>query len=234
MSFKFPRGQWVNLAYCIQTLTWGSLTRGQTLSHVNLIIKRLRHKYVFIILDSMCLWKLFVVCWNVITYLTHYSDVIMSMMAYQITGILIVHSTVCSGADQRKRQISTLLAFVRGIHRWPVNSPCKGPVMRKMFPFDDVIMIQINAGESFSLLWLWCKSQCNLHASLLIMSYNNSFKCIDRCLLTLNLLTTGRCSSDIELVIFKLRSQRSSTFPLKLPSGESHKTSLMSSQHWFR
>ena len=29
-----------------------------------------------------------------------------------------------------------------GIHRWPVNSPHKGPVTRKMFPFDCVIMIQ--------------------------------------------------------------------------------------------
>ena len=38
-------------------------------------------------------------------------------------------------ADQRKYQSSALLAFVRGIHRWPVNSPHKGPVTRKMFPF---------------------------------------------------------------------------------------------------
>ena len=30
--------------------------------------------------------------------------------------------------------------MVRGIHRSPVNSPHKGPVTRKMFPFDDVIM----------------------------------------------------------------------------------------------
>ena len=29
--------------------------------------------------------------------------------------------------------------FVWGIHRWPVNSPHKGPVTRKMFPFDDAI-----------------------------------------------------------------------------------------------
>ena len=29
---------------------------------------------------------------------------------------------------------------MRGIHRGPVNSPHKGPVTRKMFPFDDVIM----------------------------------------------------------------------------------------------
>ena len=29
----------------------------------------------------------------------------------------------------------------KGNHRWPVNSPHKWPVTRKMFPFDDVIMI---------------------------------------------------------------------------------------------
>ena len=29
---------------------------------------------------------------------------------------------------------------VWGIHRWPVNSPHKWPVTRKMFPFDDVSM----------------------------------------------------------------------------------------------
>ena len=44
----------------------------------------------------------------------------------------------CSGADQRKHQSSASLAFVRGIHRWPVNSPHKWPVTRKMFPSDDV------------------------------------------------------------------------------------------------
>ena len=32
------------------------------------------------------------------------------------------------------------LAFVRGIHRWLVNSPHKGPVTRKMFPLHDAIM----------------------------------------------------------------------------------------------
>ena len=38
-----------------------------------------------------------------------------------------------SGADHIKHQSSALLAFVRGIHRWPVNSPHKGPVTRKCF-----------------------------------------------------------------------------------------------------
>ena len=64
----------------------------------------------------------------------------MSTIASQITGVSVVCSAVCSGADQRKRQISRSLAFVRGIHRWPVNSPHKGPGTWKMFPFDDVIM----------------------------------------------------------------------------------------------
>ena len=67
----------------------------------------------------------------------HYSDVMMSEMASQIIGVVtIVYSTVCSGEDQRKYQRSASLAFVRGIHRWPVNSPHKWPVTRNMFPFD--------------------------------------------------------------------------------------------------
>ena len=43
----------------------------------------------------------------------------MSAMASQITGVTIVYSTVCSSADQRKRQSSASLAFVRGVHMWP-------------------------------------------------------------------------------------------------------------------
>ena len=70
----------------------------------------------------------------------HYNDVIMSEMASQTTSLMIVYSTVYSGADQRKHQSSASLAFVRGIHQWLVNSPHKWPVTRKMFSFDDVIM----------------------------------------------------------------------------------------------
>ena len=56
-------------------------------------------------------------------------------------GVSIASSTVCSGADHRKHQSSAPLVFVRGIHQWPVNSPHKGPIRWKMFPFDNVIMI---------------------------------------------------------------------------------------------
>ena len=80
-------------------------------------------------------------------------------MASQITSLTIVYSTVYSGVDQRKHQSSALLAFVRGIHRWPVNSPRKGPVSRKMFPFDDVIM---RKPEN------WWLATCALHEDVAI------------------------------------------------------------------
>ena len=64
----------------------------------------------------------------------------MGAITSQTTSITIVYSLVYSGADARKHESSASLAFVRGIHRGPVNSPHKRPVTRKMFPFDDVIM----------------------------------------------------------------------------------------------
>ena len=56
------------------------------------------------------------------------------------------------GADQIKHQNSASLAFVRGIHRWPVNSPHKGSVTQEMFPFYDVIM-------SWSCWFQWCTGE---------------------------------------------------------------------------
>ena len=72
----------------------------------------------------------------------------MSAMASQITGVSIVCLTVCSGADQRKHERSASLVFVRGIHRWPVDHPHKGPLTRKMFPFDDVIMEKVRRNRA--------------------------------------------------------------------------------------
>ena len=40
----------------------------------------------------------------------------------------------------KKHQSSASVAFVRGIHRWPVNSLHKWPMTRKILPFHDVIM----------------------------------------------------------------------------------------------
>ena len=72
----------------------------------------------------------------------HYNDVIMGSIVSQITSLTISCTTVYSGAGQRKHQSSASLAFVWGIHRWPVNSPHNGPITRKMLPCDDVIMFE--------------------------------------------------------------------------------------------
>ena len=88
----------------------------------------------------------------------HYGDVKMGMIASQITSLTIVYSTVYSDAVQRKHQCSASLAFVWGIHPWPVNSPHKWPVTRKMFPFDGVIMATdcacALASEATLKIWL--------------------------------------------------------------------------------
>ena len=64
----------------------------------------------------------------------------MGTMPSQITNLTIVYSTVYSGIDQRKHQSPAPLAFVRGIHRGPVNFPHKWSETRKLFSFYDVIM----------------------------------------------------------------------------------------------
>ena len=72
-----------------------------------------------------------------------YSHVIISTVGFQITGVSIVCPIFCWDADQRKHQSSASPDFVRGIHRWPVDSPHKEPVTRKMLPFDDVILFNL-------------------------------------------------------------------------------------------
>ena len=147
---------------------WGTVTRSIT-SHVSWDYKSTRisrHKvqsicqknhrtwnehrrvqrYIYMHLPEIHIWgqRLTPTVRTSIRHTTpHYSGVIMGAMASQITSLAIVYSTVYSGADQRKHQSSASLAFVQGIHRSPVVSPHKGPVTRKMFSFDDVIMRQV-------------------------------------------------------------------------------------------
>ena len=90
----------------------------------------------------------------------HYRDIIMGTMAYQITTLTTVYSTVYSDSDQRKHQSFGSLAFV------PVNSPHKWPVTWKMSPFDDVIMYALGSrgctGKFCSLSWEFWVSLLNL------------------------------------------------------------------------
>ena len=92
----------------------------------------------------------------------HYDDVKMGTMASQLASLTIIYSIVYSGTDQRKHQSSASLAFVQGIHRGPVNSPHKGPVTRKIFPFDDVFMNQ----DWFQLTILTLMPECSVWMGL--------------------------------------------------------------------
>ena len=83
----------------------------------------------FLLRISSAQWWLFCLGLDV---LKHHTDVIMRAMASQI-----------------KHQSSVPLAFVRGIHWSPVDSPHKEPMTRKMFPFDDVIMTQTSKAYAF-------------------------------------------------------------------------------------
>ena len=94
-------------------------------------------------------------CWLQSHTCIRYCDVIMGAMVSQITSLVIVYSIVNSGADHRKHHSSASLAFVRGIHQWLVNSPHKRPVTRKMFSFDDVIILPgfITISDHIFMTW---------------------------------------------------------------------------------
>ena len=94
----------------------------------------------------------------------------MGAIPSQITSPTIVYSTVDSDADQRKHESSASLAFVRGIHRGPVNSPHKWPVARKMFPFDDVIM-SYSVFSQISMAGCFVKQLETAATDILIVSF---------------------------------------------------------------
>ena len=111
-------------------------------------------------------------------HLAHYNDVTMGSMASHITSLLIVYSAVYSGADERKHQSSASLAFERGIQRGPVNSPHKWPVKRKMFPFDDVIMVWFDFIQLSKLLAVHIPTHNSRYLLLMFLNIDYLFLAI--------------------------------------------------------
>ena len=102
----------------------------------------------------------------------------MSAIVSQMTRVSIVYSAVCPGTDHRKLQNPASLAFVKRVKRWPLNSPHKGPVTRKVFPFDDTILrcvyfaasdvygnttVWSNANKKTPVLCLFCAYQISIN-----------------------------------------------------------------------
>ena len=106
----------------------------------------------------------------------------MGVIASQITSLMIVYWTDYSDADQRKYQSFASLAFLRGIHWGPVNSPHNWPATRKMFPFDDVIMMMLFLlyhilphHPFFSTVICFLLMSYNLEQSQCVLEWNPSF-----------------------------------------------------------
>ena len=74
-----------------------------------------------------------------VTVMSHYSDVIMSDGVSNHRRLDCLLNRLFRRRS-KKISSSASLDFVREIHRWPVNFSHKGPLTRKMFSFDDVIM----------------------------------------------------------------------------------------------
>ena len=114
----------------------------------------------------------------------HYNDVKMGEMASQFTSLTSVYSTV-----------------------WPVNSPYKWPVTRKMFPFDDVIMSVVCCKAVCNSVRLCRRSpvafSCRERVFLLSVSHNYAIKLILLCWLNVEIMLWKR-----KLCPFFTRSHR--------------------------
>ena len=100
----------------------------------------------------------------------------MTTVASQITSLTAVYSIIYSGADKRKHQSSASLALCAGNSLRPVNSPHKGPVTRKMLPFDDVIM---EFKWWFILKWHQVHELPNSHIAFLGTRWFPSYKGVE-------------------------------------------------------
>ena len=81
---------------------------------------------------------------------SHYVDVIMTSMASQITSFTVVYFQSFILAQIKENIKAPRHLPLCGNSSGPVNSPQKGPVTRKMFPFDDVIMGIVSRWETLA------------------------------------------------------------------------------------
>ena len=111
----------------------------------------------------------------------------MSAMASQTTSVSIICSTVCSKLRVTGR--------CEGIHWWPADSAQKGPVTRKMFPFDDVIIF-MKQGELSCIRIHWVPFHTHITVSyfvIIILYYSKCFRNMLHSLIWADAYGTVRC-----------------------------------------
>ena len=159
-------------------LVWRAGTRS---SRYPIFTQQLKNKFTKYISNPLRLSRLtggFSTQWmisdeerTVIVRKSHYSDVMKSATASQITSLTIVNSTVYPGADQRKHQCSASLAFVRVIRQWTMNPPHKRARNAKKFSYLMTSswnnMIRSRSSLQFPVCW-WMRT----HILLFVVWYN--------------------------------------------------------------
>ena len=73
----------------------------------------------------------------------HYSDVMMRAKAFQVNRLTIVYSTGLFRRRSKKTSKLRVTGLCEGNR--PVSSTHKGPITRKIFPFDNVIKSTVNS-----------------------------------------------------------------------------------------
>ena len=111
----------------------------------------------------------------------------MSAMTSQLASLTIVYSSIYSRRRSKKTPKHRVTGLCAENSQWPVNSPHKEPLTRKMFLFDDVIMWRcimicptlcaflrkvINSIKSFIICTDLLAADASAH---LVISQNNFF-----------------------------------------------------------
>ena len=117
----------------------------------------------------MCSWILII---------SHaYSDVIMSAIASQITGVSIVCSTICSIVDERTHRSSASLAFVTG--GFPSERPSNTENVSMTSSWYIYFIIQTKGQRITCIVCIWNKRQKNA-SYLESISVNSDIKYLVR------------------------------------------------------
>ena len=75
----------------------------------------------------------------------------MSITASQIRLTTLLFIQQLDQSNYKTYQSTHCWSFVRGIHQWSMDSPYKGPVMWKVFPCHDIIMLPLKMVSELSL-----------------------------------------------------------------------------------
>ena len=85
-----------------------------------------------------------------------------------------------------------LMSFMRENHQWPMNSPHKGPVPRKIFQFDDLIISDMLRANPFRKQIQW-KDRYHRTSNYSWRHEQTIFSCIDYLRIITRIITAHRC-----------------------------------------